>query len=73
MTSWEGDEEMDQAGVFSNLAIDGAAGVAIVTAPWWMSLLEGAAHALMVTGALVLLGLRIAIAIRDLRARPPRS
>jgi hypothetical protein len=54
-------------------AIDGAAALVAVTMPLWVQYVIVWAQALIVLGGVVLLGLRIAIAWRDLRAQGRRG
>ncbi len=55
---------MDQ---LSKHALDGAVGAAAVTAPLWLQLVQSGSQALVALGGVVLVALRIAIAVRDLR------
>jgi len=51
----------------SKHALDGAVGAAAVTAPLWLQLVQSGSQVLVALGGVVLVALRIAIALRDLR------
>ncbi len=51
-------------------AFDGTAAMAAITAPLWLADVELWGRALVLLGGVVLLGLRIAIAWRELRREP---
>lgn len=53
----------------SNDALDGAIGLGAVTWPLWAQLLQTTGYIITFVGGIILLGLRIAIAWRDLRER----
>ncbi len=52
-----------------NDALDGAIGLGAVTWPLWAQLLQTTGYIITFVGGMILLGLRIAIAWRDLRDR----
>jgi hypothetical protein len=53
----------------SNDVVDGVIGLGAVTWPLWVQLLQTAGYIITFVGGMILLGLRIAIAWRDLRDR----
>jgi len=53
----------------SNDALDGAIGLGAVTWPLWVQLLQTTGYIISFVGGMILLGLRIAIAWRDLQDR----
>lgn len=62
--------QLEQA---SNDALDGAIGLGAVTWPLWAQLLQTTGYIITFVGGIILLGLRIAIAWRDLRDRRRNS
>jgi hypothetical protein len=57
----------------SNDALDGAIGLGAVTWPLWVQLLQTTGYIITFVGGMILLGLRIAIAWRDLCDRRRNS
>lgn len=62
----------DQFEHASKDALDGAIGLGAITWPLWAQLLQTTGYVITFIGGIVLLGLRIAIAWRDLRDRQRR-
>lgn len=56
----------------SKHALDGAVGGTAVSVPLWIQSIDGWAQLVVAIGGVVLIGLRICIALRDLNRRGPR-